>query len=286
MMMDDNLTQLARHKFVHLLAQRTGQTLSENRLWRIDTALKPLMVHNNITSLVELAERLDHAPNDLLASEVTDALLNNESFFFRDHLLFDHLNCNILNDLRTTNAGRKSLSIWMAGCSTGQEAYSIAMLFADDPLRWQGWRVRLVATDVSGGAINRAVQGRYSQFEIQRGLPVTKMIKWFEQEGELWRVRPELRSRIEFEQQNIMEQTPHGAPFDLILCRNLLLYFSLPMRNQVFARLKAVIAPQGYLMLGAGETVIGQTEDFRSSTLHRGFYAPTPVHKIRQQLSA
>ena len=160
------------------------------------------------------------------------------------------------------------------------------MLFADDPLRWQGWRVRLVATDVSGGAINRAVQGRYSQFEIQRGLPVTKMIKWFEQEGELWRVRPELRSRIEFEQQNVMEQTPHGAPFDLILCRNVLLYFSLPMRNQVFARLKSAIAPHGYLMLGAGETVIGQTEDFRSSAVHRGFYAPTLSHRERRQLSA
>lgn len=285
-MLDDRLTQIARHKLVELLSRRTGQTLSENRLWRIDTALKPLMLHHNITTLVELVDRLDRAKGDLLATEVTDALLNNESFFFRDLLLFEHLNNNVLNDLRTANASRKSLSIWMAGCSTGQEAYTMAMLFADDPVRWQGWRVRLVATDVSASVINQAVAGRYSQFEVQRGLPIGKMIKWFEQDVEMWRVRPELRSRVEFQRQNLMEQVPDGRPFDLILCRNVLLYFSLPMRSQVFARLKSAISPNGYLMLGAGETVIGQTEDFRSSAVHRGFYAPTQPEDTRQQLSA
>lgn len=285
-MMEDRLTQNARYTLVNLLAQRTGQTLAESRLWRIDTALKPLMLHYNIGSLVELVRRLEGTPGELLASEVTDALLNNESFFFRDHLMFDHLNMKLLDDLRVKNAARKSLSIWMAGCSTGQEAYSLAMLFADDPLRWQGWRVRLVATDVSVGAINRAAQGRYSQFEIQRGLPIGKMIKWFEQEGEVWRVRPELRTRVEFQRQNLLEQTPGGAPFDLILCRNVLLYFSLAIRTKVFSRLKSAISPDGYLMLGAGETVIGQTEDFRSSVDHRGFYAPVPAEPMWQQLSA
>lgn len=285
-MIDERLTQIARHKLVELLSRRTGQTLSENRLWRIDTALKPLMLQHNIATLIELVDRLHRAQSDYLADEVTDALLNNESFFFRDHLMFEHLSRNVLNDLRGANIARKSLSIWMAGCSTGQEAYSMAMLFADDPIRWQGWRIRLVATDVSVGAINRAAQGRYSQFEVQRGLPIGKMIKWFEQEGECWRVRPELRSRVEFQRQNLLEQTPGGAPFDLILCRNVLLYFSLAMRNQVFARLKSAISPRGYLMLGAGETVIGQTEDFRSSTVHRGFYAPTVQDEVRQTVSA
>lgn len=285
-MIEDQRTQRARHELVKLLKQRTGQSLSENRLWRIDTALKPLLLHYHMAGLVELVERLENAQSDVLASEVTDALLNNESFFFRDHLLFDVLRKNVLNDLHAANSARKSLSIWLAGCSTGQEAYSIAMLFADDPMRWQGWRVRLVATDVSVGAINRAAQGKYSQFEVQRGLPIGKMLKWFEQDGEEWRVRPELRSRVEFQRQNLLEQTPGGAPFDLILCRNVLLYFSLPVRNQVFARLKSAISPNGYLMLGAGETVIGQTEDFRSSARHRGFYAPTDADAPAQILSA
>ena len=273
--MVDISNDLARLKMVELLARRTGQTLCENRLWRIDTALKPLLVKYKLASLGELATMMDKAAGDSLQSEITDALLNNESFFFRDHLLFTYINNVLLEDIRTAKGANRTLSIWLAGCSNGQEAYSVAMMLAEDPARWAGWSIRIVATDVSEGAIERARKGIYSQFEIQRGLPVTRMVRWFDQDGENWVAREELRRMIDFRQQNMLLQTPLGGPFDLIFCRNVLLYFSLPVRRQVFARLRKLIAPHGYLMLGAGETVIGQTDDFASSRVHRGFYCPT-----------
>ncbi len=276
MMMVDISNDLARHKMVELLARRTGQTLAENRLWRIDTALKPLLVKYKLNSIAELSALMDKSIGDALESEITDALLNNESFFFRDHLLFTYLNATLFEEIRAARAASKTLSIWLAGCSNGQEAYSVAMMIAEDKARWDGWTVRIIATDVSEGAIARAKRGVYSQFEIQRGLPVTKMVRWFDQEGENWVARDELRQMIDFRQQNMLLHTPLGGPFDIIFCRNVLLYFSLPMRREVFSRLKKQIAPHGYLMLGAGETVIGQTEDFESSRVHRGFYCPSP----------
>lgn len=285
-MMHDARNDIARHKLVDLLAHRTGQTLCENRLWRIDTALKPLLVKYKLGSLGELVSKLNTTPGDALASEITDALLNNESFFFRDHLLFNYLNGPLLDEIRAEKMASKTLSIWLAGCSNGQEAYSVAMMIAEDTTRWAGWKIRIIGTDVSEAAVKRARTGEYSQFEIQRGLSVTKMVRWFDQEGENWRARDDLRRMVEFKQQNMLLDTPHGGPFDLIFCRNVLLYFSLPVRRQVFSRLKAMIAPHGYLMLGAGETVIGQTEDFGSSRTHRGFYAPAPAAHIVQLRSA
>jgi chemotaxis protein methyltransferase CheR len=262
-----------------LLEQRTGQQIGPNRLWRIETVLKSLMRERGIPNLDALVGELSLGRDVMLASEVVEALLNNETFFFRDAQAFDLVRNGALEVLRQARASTRRISIWCAGCSTGQEAYSLAMIFADARAKWDGWSIDITATDVSEAAIEKARGGYYSQFEIQRGLPVSSMLKWFDQVGEEWRVMRDLARYLRFRRHNVlMAQT---GSFDLILCRNVLLYFSAERRREAFDRLATSLAPDGYLMLGAGETVIGQTEAFASSPELRGLYRKTSALRIK-----
>jgi chemotaxis protein methyltransferase CheR len=255
-----------------LLEQRTGQQIGPNRLWRIETVLKSLMRDRGIADLLGLMTTIKAGRDPALANEVVEALLNNETFFFRDAPAFDQLRGGALDRLRMARAASRRLSIWCAGCSTGQEAYSLAMIFADAPARWEGWTIDITATDVSEAAIERGRAGFYSQFEIQRGLPVGSMLRWFDQLGQDWRVKRELARHVRFRRHNLL--TAQTGRFDLVLCRNVLLYFSPERRREAFDRLAASLQPDGFLMLGAGETVIGQTDVFASSSEFRGLYQP------------
>ncbi len=263
-----------------LLEQRTGQQIGPNRMWRIETVLKCLLKERGIIDLNALITLLRDGRDATLANEVVEALLNNETFFFRDGQAFDQLRVSALDTLQSARAATRRLSIWCAGCSTGQEAYSLAILFADAPTRWRGWTIDITATDVSDAAIERARAGYYSQFEIQRGLPVGAMLRWFDQVGEDWRVKRELARQVRFRRHNLL--TAQTGQFDLVLCRNVLLYFSVERRREAFDRLAASLRPDGLLMLGAGETVIGQTDSFASSPALRGLYrkVDVPIRKV------
>jgi chemotaxis protein methyltransferase CheR len=256
-----------------MLEARTGQQLAANRRWRIDTALASIIRERGFDSVDQLVSRLVSGRDAALSEQVIEALLNNETYFFRDKLPFDLLLGGPVKRLEQTRSAQKRLSVWCAGCSTGQEVYSLAMTFADEPARWQGWTIDIIGTDLSRSAIERARGGTYSQFEVQRGLPVMQMIRWFEEVGGGdWRVLPKLRDRVRFDVRGLIEPPPHPARFDIILCRNVLLYFTPDMRRLAFNRLAEAIAPDGALMLGAGETVIGQTDRFVSDPEYRGLY--------------
>jgi chemotaxis protein methyltransferase CheR len=259
-----------------LLEARTGQQLTLSRRWRIETALGPLMRDRGF-SLDDLVARIVGGEEPALAEEVVSALLNNETFFYRDRPSFDLLFGPALSRLERARAASRRLSIWCAGCSTGQEAFSIAMTFADRAARWAGWTIDILGTDVSRSAVDRARVGVYSQFEVQRGLPVVQMMRWFEEQpGAAWRISDEIQRRTRFQVHSIMEPAPHPGRFDIILCRNLLLYFSAETRRTAFDRLASACASDGLLMLGAGETVIGQTGRFVSDPDCRGLYIPAP----------
>jgi chemotaxis protein methyltransferase CheR len=248
-----------------------------SRRWRIETALQSVMRARAIGSLDELVGILVARSEPALAEEVVEALLNNETYFFRDRLPFELLLGGPVRVLERARAREKKLAIWCAGCSTGQEVYSLAMSFAEEKLRWQGWKIEIVGTDLSRAAIARAKTGLYTQFEVQRGLAVMQMIRWFEEMGGgEWQVVPALRDMVRFEPANITDPPPRPGRFDIILCRNVLLYFSPEMKRLAFARLAQGLAPDGTLMLGAGETVIGQTDRFASDPKHRGLYAAVP----------
>jgi chemotaxis protein methyltransferase CheR len=268
----------SRRILASMLEARSGQQLALNRRWRIDTALAPILRAGGFTGVDQLVARLVSGRDAELTERVIEALLNNETYFFRDRLPFDLLIGGPLRRLEAARAGRRRLSIWCAGCSTGQEAYSLAMSFAGEAARWQGWTIDIVGTDLSRSAIERARAGVYTQFEVQRGLPVTQMIRWFEElGGGAWRLAPKLRDRVRFEVRNLIEPPPHPGRFDIILCRNVLLYLTPEMRRLAFARLAEAAAPDAALMLGAGETVIGQTERFVSDPECRGLYLPAPA---------
>lgn len=256
-----------------LLETRTGQQLTMSRRWRIETALKALMRERDLATLDQLVAALVGGREPSLSDQVVEALLNNETYFFRDRTPFDALLNGPLKRLEQARAKEKRISIWCAGCSMGQEAYSLAMSFADEAERWKGWTIDIVGTDVSRAAVERARQGLYSQFEVQRGLPVKQMIRWFEEEeGSQWRISPDLRRAVRFHVRNLAEGPPAPGKFDILLCRNLLLYFSPATRRVMFERLAEGSRPDSVLMLGAGETVIGQTEAFVSDPEHRGLY--------------
>jgi chemotaxis protein methyltransferase CheR len=273
------MDRTALRHLASLLEQRTGQQIGPNRLWRIETVLKSLMRERGIPNLDALVGQLNLGRDVMLASEVVEALLNNETFFFRDAQAFDLVRNGALEALRQARAASRRISIWCAGCSTGQEAYSLAMIFADARAKWDGWSIDITATDVSEAAIEKARGGYYSQFEIQRGLPVSSMLKWFDQVGDEWRVKRDLARYLRFRRHNVlMAQT---GSFDLILCRNVLLYFSPERRREAFDRLAASLAPDGYLMLGAGETVIGQTDAFASAPELRGLYRKTAAVRTK-----
>jgi chemotaxis protein methyltransferase CheR len=270
-----------------LLEARTGQQLTMSRHWRIETALQPLMRERGIGSLGGLVAALVARSDEQLADEVVEALLNNETFFFRDRQAFDLLLGPGLARLETLRRRERRLSIWCAGCSTGQEAYSIAMHFAEHKARWSGWTIDIVGTDVSRSAVEQARSGIYSQFEVQRGLPVVQMMRWFEAlPGAAWRIAADLKRSVRFEVRSLVGPAAPSERFDIVLCRNVLLYFSPEMRRTAFARLASATAEDGALMLGAGETVIGQTGAFVSDPDCRGLYLRVPQQPERRRAAS
>jgi chemotaxis protein methyltransferase CheR len=256
-----------------LLEARTGQQLTMSRRWRLETALASLLRERGIATLDELITILVMGKEPGLSNQVVEALLNNETYFFRDRSPFDLLARSVFPAIAQQPSRR--LRIWSAGCSTGQEVYSLAMLFAEDEAAWRGWTIDILGTDVSGTVVDRARAGTYTQFEVQRGLGIGQTIKWFEESEEGWRVVEGLRRRTRFQVHNILEAPPHPGEFDIVLCRNVLLYLNAEKRRAAFDRLASAMAPDGWLMLGAGETVIGHTKRLNSDPLARGLYRLT-----------
>lgn len=266
------MTPIAVSALAALLERRTGQQLVATRRWTIETALKPLLRDLGLESLDGLVIRLNGDDRSPLADKIVDAMLNNETFFFRDMAAFSHFTEDGLGLVHAARADRRRLRVWSAGCSTGQEAYSLSLAIAKQS-RFAGWDVGIFATDVSADAIARARNGVFSHFEVQRGLPIGTLMSEFTPDGEQWRIKPSLRGPITFLQHNLLSPPPPGR-FDAILCRNVLLYFSAERRRAVLSRLRQAIAPDGVLMLGAGETVLGITDEFTPDGNVRGLYRP------------
>lgn len=255
-----------------LLEARTGQQLTMSRRWRIETALSALLRERGIATLDELITILVMGKEPSLSQQVVEALLNNETYFFRDRGPFDVLQRHALPELAQRREKSKRLRIWSAGCSTGQEVYSLAMLFAEAPEQWRGWTIDILGTDVSTSCVERARSGVFTQFEIQRGLGINQMIKWFEEVADGWRAVESLRKPVRFQVHNLLEPVPHPGDFDVVLCRNVLLYLSPERKAVAFERIAGAMAEDGWLMLGAGETVIGQTRKLGADVNARGLY--------------
>ena len=255
-----------------LLEARTGQQIAAYRSWRLDTALKPLLRARNLDTLDQLVVQLLGGKDPSIGDQIVDALLNQETSFYRDALVFEHLVAAIAAAETGTGGARRRVRIWCAGCSTGQEPLSLAMLFAERHEATGAPIPEIVATDVSDVAIARARAGRFTQFEIQRGLPIRRMMRWFDGVGGDWVAKPELMKLVAFRRVNLVADPAPAGQFDLVLCRNVLLYLSPETKLSVFATIARVLRPGGVFVMGAGETVIGQTPLFAPSQRYRGFY--------------
>lgn len=271
-----DVSQASYQIIADLLASRTGQHLTESRRWRIGSALSGVFREHGISNVDQLVCLLDlprrRTTDNDIATEVVEALLNNETYFFRDKPTFDQLPEDILPEIAKRRALTRRISIWCAGCSTGQEVHSLAMLFEDQKERWRGWTIDILGTDISHRAIRTARTGLYSQFEVQRGLGVAQMLRHFEETPDGWQILDHVRQITRFQQHNVLTEPPARARFDLILCRNVLLYFDQPTREATFQRLASALNHDGFLMLGAGETVVGQTRAFAPSAKRLSIY--------------
>jgi chemotaxis protein methyltransferase CheR len=259
-----------------LLEARTGQKLTDDRRWRIAPALAGLFRERGISSNQDLVVLLTEPDESSLAQDVVEALLNNETYFFRDRQIFDYLAMHVLADLAIRRHKEKKLAIWCVGCSTGQETLSVAMTFLEQQARWAGWTIEILGTDVSAGTVDFARKATYSNFQIQRGLGVGQMLGFFTETAEGWRANDKLRQMVRYEVHNVLHPAPYPAQFDLILCRNVLLYFDGQVRARAFSRLSEALARDGKLLLGGGETVLEKGGFFRPSEERFALYEPLP----------
>jgi len=256
-----------------LLKERSGLDLSADKQYLIESRLLPLARKAGLSGIPELVQKLQGGSSALITS-VVEAMTTNETFFFRDKVPFDHFRDTIMPDIIKARAGRRSVRIWCAAGSTGQEPYSLAMTLKEMGAALTGWRVEIIATDLSQEVLEKAKAGVYSQFEVQRGLPIQMLMKYFKQTGETWQVNPELRAMIQHRQLNLLQDFSHLGTFDVIFCRNVLIYFDQETKINIFNRLARQIEPDGFLVLGAAETVVGLTDTFKPLADRRGLYKP------------
>jgi chemotaxis protein methyltransferase CheR len=270
--MNATAASVAHQRLAALLARETGQQLLANRHWRVEMALKPMLRKHSIPDISVLVSILSGDGEAELLKECIEAMINNETCFFRDQANFALLTGPVVDSIRAERHSTRRLRIWSSACSTGQEPYSLAMAFLENPEKWHGWQVQIVATDISTSALAKARRGVFSQFEIQRGLPVMLMLKYFDQVDGDWVAKDNIRKMVSFAQHNQLDPCRQLGQFDLVLCRNMLMYLCEDKRREVLDRLAGAIASDGILMLGAAETVIGQTDKFEASREFRGFY--------------
>ncbi|MBV9773814.1 MAG: protein-glutamate O-methyltransferase CheR [Gemmatimonadetes bacterium] len=244
-----------------LLQRHSGLSLSAGKEYLIESRLSPVAASLGYADLAALVKALRVSPRSAEVKAVCEAMTTNESLFFRDGTPFEVLRERILPELARARQHSRRLRIWCAAASTGQEPYSVAMTVAAHPLL-AGWQVEIVGTDYSAAALQRAREGVYSHFEVQRGLPIQMLMKHFAKEGDDWRISPALRRSVTFREANLLESFVHYGTFDLVLCRNVLIYFDLETKRDVLDRMRRHVAPDGYLFLGGSETVIGVSDGF------------------------
>jgi len=254
------------------LKRRSGLVLTPDKTYLLESRLSPLVREHGFGGIGEIIARACAEPDSKLAVGIVDAMTTNETFFFRDNYPFEALRKPVLPRLMQARAGRKQLRIWSAACSTGQEPFSISMMIKDGFPSLSDWRVDIVATDISRTALSRACEGAYSSFEIQRGLPIQYLIKFFEQNGEQWRIKSELLHPIEFRQFDLLWDLAPLGIFDVILCRNVLIYFDQQTKAAVLRAMCRQLAPDGVVILGGSESVFGSCEQLTDVPDLRGVY--------------
>jgi chemotaxis protein methyltransferase CheR len=265
-----------------LLKDHSGLDLSADKQYLIESRLLPLSRKCGVSGIGELVQKMKGGSSSIVA-QVVEAMTTNETFFFRDKVPFEHFRDTIMPEMLKARASRKSIRIWCAAGSTGQEPYSLAMSLKEMGAALAGWRVEIIATDLSTEVLEKSKSGVYSQFEVQRGLPIQLLVKYFKQNGELWQISPELRAMVQHRQLNLLHDFSQLGSFDVIFCRNVLIYFDQDTKISIFGRLAKAMEGDGFLVLGAAETVVGLTDVFKPFPDKRGLYRPSGARAASPQ---
>lgn len=255
-----------------LLKARSGLVLAPEKHYLVESRLMPIARKHSLFNLTGLIAKLKGPDAEALIVEVVEAMTTNESFFFRDKLPFEQFRDTVLPALMAAREGSRRIRVWCAAASTGQEPYSLAISLKEMGKELKGWRFEILATDLSNEVLEKAKAGIYTQFEVQRGLPALMLIKYFSQIGEMWQIAPEIRGMVKFMPLNLLDDFTHLGRFDLVFCRNVLIYFDQATKSAVLDRMADVTERDGYLVLGGAETVVGLTSRFKLIADKRGLY--------------
>lgn len=258
--------------FQKLVKDRSGLILSEDKAYLLESRLMPVARKWSLKGLEEVAAAVRLKKDEKLIHDITEAMTTNESSFFRDSRPFDQFRDTVLPQMLKSRASTRRIRIWSAACSSGQEAYSLAMLLQEHKTQLQGWTIEIVGTDLSGEILDKARAGLYTQFEVQRGLPITLLVKYFTQVGDKWQISEDLKKMVSFKEFNLLNDMKLLGRFDIVFCRNVLIYFDQPTKARVLDSISQLMPDDGVLYLGGAETVLGITERFKATAGQRGIY--------------
>jgi chemotaxis protein methyltransferase CheR len=265
----------------NLLRERCALVLEPGKEYLIKARLTPVAQRNSFASIPQLIDRIRRDGHQSLASEVVEAMVTTETSFFRDIYPFETLKKTVLPELIERRRDQRELNIWCAASSSGQEPYSIALLVKEYFPALASWRVNISATDISQDMLERSRAGRYSQIEVNRGLPTPLLLKWFRQEGMFWQLDDQIRGMVSFSQLNLARPWPTMPNWDLIFLRNVMIYFDNGAKREILGRAARALRTDGYLLLGGAETTLGLDESFaRIESLKAGYYQLKPTARL------
>lgn len=256
-----------------IVKSRSGLTLSPDKAYLLENRLMAVSRKWGMTDIDGLAAAVRGGPNEELLREITEAMTTNETLFFRDQTPFEQLEKVVLPRLLQSRRDSRTIRIWSAACSSGQEPYSIAMILKGMGSLLDDWRIEIKATDISRAMLDKARAGLYTQFEVQRGLPIAMLMKHFRQNGDKWEIDPTIRGMVEYSEFNLLDDPTSLGQFDVVFCRNVLIYLDTPTKTRVLENIWKLMPTDGVLYMGGAETVMGVTEKFLPVHEHRGMYS-------------
>jgi chemotaxis protein methyltransferase CheR len=262
-----------------ILRERSGLVLTNDKAYLLESRLLPVARKWKLATFDDLVRVIRTKMDEAVIKDVVEAMTTNESFFFRDTKPFDQFKALVLPAMLKSRANTKTIRIWSAACSSGQEAYSLAMILSEMSAQLAGWRIEIIGTDLSTDILSRAKEGMYSQFEVQRGLPITLLVKYFSQVGDRWQINAKIRSMVNYREFNLLHDPMGLGRFDVVFCRNVLIYFDQQTKGRVLNSIAKLMPEDGFLFLGGAETVLGITDKFQMMTGQRGVYCVTGANK-------
>ena len=256
-----------------LLYKTSGLSINIEKSYLLESRLSVVIKKNDLADFDALTAKIKMG--DLfLKNAVVEAMTTNETFFFRDMYPFDNFKDIVLPEIMKHKPAGSTIRIWCAACASGQEPYSLGIILKENAEKYAQYKFEIIATDISDDILDIAKEGKYTQFEVQRGMPITLLVKYFKQEGAAWCLNDDVKSMVRFEKGNLLKPTDKYGTIDIIFCRNVLIYFDMETKTKVYEELHARVAKYGYLLLGGAETILGVTDKFQPVTDARGLYVP------------